>query len=382
MIYLDNAATTLKKPDEVKTALIEAMDHAGNAGRGVNDFSMKASRSIYEARKTAAEFFGAENGSCVAFTSNATESLNTAIKGSLKNGDHVITTVMEHNSVLRPLYEMEEKGVRLTILPRDESGTVPPEAFQEAVCGETKMIVCTHGSNVTGDMTDIKEIGRVAAEAGAVFVVDAAQTAGAVPIDVEEMKIDVLCFTGHKGLYGPQGTGGICVRKGIRIAPLKSGGSGIKSFDHHHPEEMPTALEAGTMNAPGIAGLAAGIRWIQSIGIGEIEKKETALFERFIRGLECIPGITIYGKKKISGGRCRNIISINIEGMGSAQVGDILQNVYGISTRTGAHCAPLMHMAIGTEKTGTVRFSWSYFTEESDIDKALNALDGISRKGR
>ena len=262
MIYMDNAATTMHKPQEVIDAVVRAMSSMGNAGRGANEASLSASRIIYDTRERLARLFGVKDARRIAFTNNSTESLNIAIKGILSPGDHVITTMLEHNSVLRPLYEMEKKGVKLTIVPSDSRGCLNIHDIEEAITSDTKMIVCTNGSNLTGNYIDVKPIGELAHRHNVLFVVDASQTAGVFPIDVEDMKIDVLCFTGHKGLLGPQGTGGIYAREGVEIRPLKTGGSGIQTYSKTHPVQMPTALEAGTLNGHGIAGLHAALEYL------------------------------------------------------------------------------------------------------------------------
>ncbi len=254
MIYMDNAATTMQKPQCVIDAVVRAMSSMGNAGRGANDASLSASRIIYDTRERLCRLFGGTSPKRVVFTNNSTESLNIAVRGLLKPGDHVVTTMLEHNSVLRPLYEMEKNGVRLTVVKSDEKGRVRISDMEDALCDDTKMIVCTNGSNLTGNYVDIESVGKIAKAHGVLFVVDASQTAGVFPIDVERMNIDVLCFTGHKGLLGPQGTGGLYVREGIAIRPLKSGGTGVQTYSKSQPAEMPTALEAGTLNGHGIAG--------------------------------------------------------------------------------------------------------------------------------
>ena len=244
MIYLDNAATTMRKPQEVIDAITAVMCSMGNAGRGVNEASLGAARTVYDTREKLAGFFGAEDARQIVFTMNSTESLNIAIKGILNPGDHVITTQLEHNSVLRPLYEMEEKGVDLTIVKADVQGRCSIADMEAAIRPETKAIICTHGSNVTGNLVNIAAIGAMTQKYGILFVVDASQTAGVFPIDVQAMHIDILCFTGHKSLLGPQGTGGLYVRTGLQLRPLKSGGSGVQTYSKKHPQQMPTALEA------------------------------------------------------------------------------------------------------------------------------------------
>ena len=308
----------------------------------------------------------------IAFTSNSTESLNTAVKGILNPGDHVVTTVLEHNSVLRPLYEMEEKGVEVTILPCDEYGMVYPEDFICAVRPNTKAFICTHGSNLTGNVLDVQSIGAAARERGILFVVDASQTAGVFDIDVQKMNIDILCFTGHKGLLGPQGTGGMYVRAGVDVRPLKSGGSGIKTFEKKHPSQMPTALEAGTLNGHGLAGLGAAVDYLNRQGLSSIRAKEQALMKKFYLGVRDIPGVKVYGDFRTMD-RCA-IVTLNIRDYDSGEVGDALYMDYGIATRTGAHCAPLMHQALGTTEQGAVRFSFSHFNTEAEIQRGIEAV--------
>lgn len=371
MIYLDNAATSYQKPEVVYQAVQEAMHHMGNSGRGAHGASLDASRKIYSARELLAELFHAGDPSRVAFTANSTESLNMAVFGLFGPGDHVITTVLEHNSVLRPLYLLEEAGLKLTILPADQKGCICYDDFEKALRPDTKGIVCTHASNLTGNMLDIGRIGRFSREKGLLFVVDASQTAGVFDINMEEMAIDVLCFTGHKGLLGPQGTGGICVRQGITVRPLIVGGSGVHSYSKAHPADMPTALEAGTLNGHGIAGLHAALCYIRETGMDQIREREQALMRRFYDGVRTIPGVTIYGD--FTGPRAP-IVSLNIRDYDSGEVADELAYHYEIYTRAGAHCAPLMHQALGTENTGAVRFSMSHFNTEAEIDEAVRAV--------
>ena len=281
MIYMDNAATTMHKPQEVIDAVVNAMNSMGNAGRGASEAALSASRVIYDTRDRLAELFGAEDARRIAFTSNSTESLNIAIKGRLNPGDHVITTVLEHNSVLRPLYEMEKNGVELSIIRCDEKGMPDISQMEASIKENTKMIICTNGSNLTGNYVDVSVIGKMAHAHGLMFVVDASQTAGVFPINVQEMNIDILCFTGHKGLLAPQGTGGIYVKEGIELRPLKTGGSGIQTYSKEHPVQMPTALEAGTLNGHGIAGLHAALGYLKKEGIDNIRRKEQELMWRF-----------------------------------------------------------------------------------------------------
>ena len=372
MIYLDNAATTMHKPKEVIDAVVEAMTSLGNAGRGANEASLSAARIIYDAREKLCRFFNGEDPRQIVFTSNSTESLNIAVKGLLETGDHVITTMLEHNSVLRPLYEMEKKGVALTIIKADKKGRFSLEEMEAAIRPETKMIVCTNGSNLTGNYVDIGKVGEMAHRHDVLFVVDASQTAGVFPIDVRSMQVDVLCFTGHKGLLGPQGTGGMYVREGLAIRPLKSGGSGVQTYSKTHPREMPTALEAGTLNGHGIAGLRAGVEYIEKTGLDNIRAREQELMWRFYEGVKEIPGVTVYGDFD-SRERCA-IVSLNIGDYDSSEVSDALLTEYGISTRPGGHCAPLMHEALGTVEQGAVRFSFAHSNTEEEVDIAINAV--------
>lgn len=376
MIYFDNAATTMIKPPSVIEAVTEAMRSYGNAGRGVHSASLDASRTIYDTRALLAKFFNAENPSRIAFTSNSTESLNTAVKGLFRPGDHVITTVLEHNSVLRPLYEMQENGVELSFVNCDAEGRPLYGEFEKNIKENTRAVICTHASNLTGNLVDIRRIGEIASAHGCLFIVDASQTAGVFPIDVQADKIDVLCFTGHKSLLGPQGTGGIYVREGITVRPLKSGGSGVQTYSRTHPAQMPTALEAGTLNGHGIAGLHAAISYINETGIDRIREKEQALMRQFHEGVKDLPGIRIYGDFS-DYSRCA-IVTLNIRDYDSSEVSDELFTTYGIATRPGAHCAPLMHEALGTVSQGAVRFSFSHFNTEEEIAAGIEAVRQIA----
>lgn len=377
MIYLDNAATTMHKPQEVIDAVVQAMSSMGNAGRGANEASLSASRVIYDTRDRLCRLFGGENPRQIVFTNNSTESLNIAIKGLLEPGDHVITTMMEHNSVLRPLYEMEKRGIRLTIVRADNKGRVDLADIENAIAPDTRMIVCTNGSNLTGNYVHIDKVGRIAHKHGLLFVVDASQTAGVFPIDVQDMHIDVLCFTGHKGLLGPQGTGGMYVREGLSVRPLKSGGSGIMTYSKTHPEQMPTALEAGTLNGHGIAGLNAALKYIENEGMDNIRLKEQELMKRFYEGVKDIPGVKIFGDFDDMD-RCA-IVTLNIGDYDSSEVSDELLMEYGISTRPGGHCAPLMHEALGTVEQGAVRFSFSHYNTDEEVDTAIRAIQELAK---
>lgn len=376
MIYLDNAATSLHKPESVIEAVASALNSLGNAGRGTTTEALGAARIIHNTRVALAQLFQVENPARIAFTSNATESLNTAIKGILKPGDHVITTMLEHNSVLRPLYDMESKGVELTILKSDEIGNIDYTEIEKTIQENTKAIVCTHGSNLTGNIIDITRIGKIAKEYQLLFVVDASQTAGVFDIDVQAMRIDILCFTGHKSLLGPQGTGGIYVREGVDIVSLKAGGSGVDTYNHEHPKEMPTLLEAGTLNGHGIAGLGAGVLFVNELGVNKIRAFEQKLMRRFYEGVRRIENVKIYGD--FTQEQRAPIVTLNIADYDSSEVSDELLMEYGISTRPGAHCAPLMHEALGTVKQGAVRFSFSYFNTIEEVDQAIEAVQNLS----
>ena len=375
MIYLDNAATTLQKPPVVGQAMLEALQTAGNPGRGAHEPTLHAARIVYDARAALAELFHAESPACIAFAANATQALNTALGGLLAPGDHVITTVCEHNSVLRPLYRLREQGAELSFVGVEDRAALCYEQFAQLVRPNTRAVVVTGASNVTGNATDLARVSRFAKAHGLLLIVDAAQTAGAMPIDVQALGIDVLCFTGHKGLLGPQGTGGLYVRPGLRVAPLVVGGSGVHSFDEAHPAIMPTALEAGTLNVPGIAGLGAGVRWLLEQGIEPLQKKELRLARLFYENVRDIPGVILYGD--FTGPRAP-IVSLNLAGEDSARVADALWEEYGICVRAGAHCAPLMHKALGTVEQGVVRFSFSHQNTEAEALEAAQAVRALA----
>lgn len=309
------------------------------------------------------------------FTANSTEALNIAIYGLFSSGDHVISTDLEHNSVLRPLYDLQTRGVSVDFVPADRQGNIRYEDMETLFRPETKAVVCTHASNLTGNLLDIAKIGAMAHAHGALLVVDASQTAGAVPIDMRRMNIDVLCFTGHKSLLGPQGTGGLCVSPKLRLAPLCVGGSGVHSFDREHPSQMPTALEAGTLNGHGIAGLAAALEWLEETGLNTIRRREQALADRFYRGVKDLPGVKCYGDFSVK--ERSPIVALNLGDWDSALVSDELAQRFGILTRTGAHCAPLIHKAMGTVEQGAVRFSFGYFNTEEEVDTAIRAVETL-----
>ena len=376
MIYLDSSATSFLKPPQVAKAVFRSFNTIGNAGRGAHAPTLNASRLIYDTREKLAALFGTPDPSRIAFTCNATEALNIAIHGAIHPGEHVITTACEHNSVLRPLYLKEKEGTELTIIPADKKGRIRYDLLESSVKSNTSAIVLTHASNLSGNVTDLAFVSNFAKKHGLLLIVDASQTAGSLPINVVKMGIDILCFTGHKGLFGPQGTGGLYVREGLTLSPLKSGGSGIHSFDRQQPTDMPTALEAGTLNGHGIAGLNAGLDYILSTGVKNIHTKEISLARRFANGISDISDLKLYGD--IDAPLRTPIISLNIGNMSSASVSDILWEDYEICVRAGAHCAPLMHKTFGTEKQGAVRFSFSCFNTEAEIDTAIQAMHEIA----
>ena len=372
MIYLDNAATTRIKPKVVVEAVAEALTTLGNAERGTHSASLGASRTVFSTRMKLAKFFNAEGPSNIVFTMNATESLNIAIKGILEKGDAVITTCLEHNSVLRPLYQLRDGGVELSFVSADKLGRPNYEEFESLIKPNTKAIISTAASNLTGNLVDIKRVGEIAKKHGLIFVVDASQVAGVFPIDVKALNIDILCFTGHKGLLGPQGTGGIYVRDGVEVKPYLSGGTGVQTYNEHQPAEMPTRLEAGTLNGHGLAGLDAAIDYINEYGMQTIHDKEMSLMWRFYNGVKEIEGVKIYGDFDVKD-RCP-IVSINLSDYESGAVSDELFTRFEIATRPGGHCAPLMHRALGTVDQGAVRFSFSHFNTEEEVDTAINAV--------
>ncbi len=377
MIYLDNAATTLHKPQQVIDAVVHAMQSMGNCARGTHEEALDAARTVYDARVRLASLFGCPRVDHVAFTANSTEALNMAINGLIDPGDHVISTDLEHNSVLRPLYRLEaEHGAELSFVPADKLGNVDYADFERLMRPNTRAVVCTNASNLTGTVLDIERIAKTAHSHGALVIVDASQTAGCWPIDMKKMGIDVLCFTGHKGLMGPQGTGGICVKEGIEIRPFKVGGSGVQSYSRTHPAEYPTRLEAGTLNGHGIAGLGAAAKFISETGVENIHAKERSLMLRFYEGVKNIEGVTVYGdftKDKTA------IVALNIRDYESGEVSYELSQGYGIATRPGAHCAPRMHKALGTAEVGAVRFSFSFYNTEEEIDEAVRAVAELAK---
>ena len=371
MIYLDNAATTLRKPPAVAEAVLEAMGSFGNSGRGAYGEALDAGRCIYETRLLLGELFRCP-ADHVCFTPNSTAALNTAIAGLLSPGDHVISTDWEHNSVLRPLYRFRAQGGSVDFLPADRQGRLDLDQLPALLQRETKAVVCTHASNLTGDVMDLSRVGSFCRRHGLLFVLDASQTAGVLPIDMEELGVDVLCFTGHKSLLGPQGTGGLCVRPGVEIRPLLTGGTGVQSYRETQPEAYPTRLEAGTLNGHGLAGLRAALLFRKEVGQEVILRHETALARRFYDRVRDIPGIRLYGN--FESPLRAPIVALNLADADSGAVADALWERWGIAVRPGAHCASRLHRALGTEEQGAVRFSWSYFNTAEETDAAAAAL--------
>lgn len=376
MIYFDQAATSLPKPQAVAWACYQAVLRAGNSGRGAYSSSLDSLRFDYDVRCNLARWFGLSAPERVCFTGNATDSLNLALRGLLNPGDHVITTAMEHNSVLRPLYLLREQGVELTILPADSMGRVDWSGLESALQSNTRALVCAHGSNVTGNLNDLTALGEFCREKGIAFVVDAAQTGGLFPIQMEQQHISLLCLTGHKSLMGPQGIGALLVAPGVELRPGRVGGTGVQSALKTQPREYPTRMEAGTLNSTGIAGLGAALDWLEEQGADTLRRREQELARRFYEGVREIPGVTVYGDFS-DWERCP-IVSLNLGDWDSAAVADQLSQRFGIATRAGLHCAPLAHRALGTEKQGAIRFSFSHFNTPEEIDRGIQAMYALA----
>lgn len=372
MIYLDNAATTRPKPPGVAEAVAEAMNTYGNSGRGAHSGALTAARGIYGVRCRTAKLLGCPQADHVVFTQNSTMALNMAVSGLLGPGDHVISTDWEHNSVLRPLYRLQKQGADVDFVPADREGRLDYTAFEALLRSNTKAVVCTHGSNLTGDLTDLDRVGRFCREHGLLWILDASQTAGIFPLDMEKQGIDVVCFTGHKSLLGPQGTGGLCVREGLPIRPFAVGGTGVQSFSETQPADWPVCLEAGTLNSHGIAGLGAALDYLAAAGTETIRTREDALARRFYRAVRDLPGVRVYGD--FSQVQRAPIVTLNLADRDSAQVSDQLAERFFIATRPGAHCAPRLHRALGTEDQGAVRFSWGWANTEEETDAAAEAV--------
>ncbi|WP_270851191.1 aminotransferase class V-fold PLP-dependent enzyme [Clostridium tertium] len=375
MIYLDNAATSFPKPSKVYEEVLNCMkNYCANPGRGSHDMAIISAMKVMETRNLICELFNIKDPFNLIFTSNATEALNIAIKGVLKNGDHVISTVIEHNSVLRPLNSMEKQGVEITLVGVDKAGYVNPLDIKNEIKKNTKIIIINHISNVLGSIQDITSIGKIAREKEIIFMVDASQSAGFISIDVESSYIDLLAFPGHKGLLGPQGTGGLFIREGINLSNFNEGGTGSNSHFMIQPDFMPDKFESGTLNTPGIAGLCEGLKFIKRVGIDSIKKVEDELMKYFIDEIRKLSYIKIYGNNSLN--ERSAVVSFNIDGVDASIVGEEL-NEYGIAVRTGYHCTPLIHDIIGTEYAGTVRVSPGCFNVLQDIDELLESIRKI-----
>ena len=383
MIYLDNAATTLRKPPCVIDAVVQAMQTMGNSGRSAHAESLAAARTIFAAREALAALFGCPQPDHVCLTANSTEALNIAISGLLAPGDHVLSTDLEHNSVLRPLYRQMERGVQADFLPADRQGRINYADFDRLLRPETKAVVCTAGSNLTGNLLDLQRIGDFCAAHGLLFVVDASQTAGVFPIDLRAQHISVLCFTGHKSLMGPQGTGGIVLREDLaeKLTPLLAGGTGSMSHTEFMPDFLPDRLEPGTMNLPGLAGLHAALGFLQETGLDIVRAHELALTKHFLDGLAPMQAenrIKIFGLPDTQ--NRAGVVSIQPVHQDPAEVAASLDERFGIATRVGLHCAPAAHQTLGSFPTGSIRFSFGYFNTEADVDAALAALNTLTKE--
>lgn len=378
MIYLDNAATTFPKPEAVYDAVMDCMkNYCANPGRSGHKLAMKSAREIYDARENIAKLFNIDNPMNIVFTNNATDSLNLAIKGIVNSGDHIITTSMEHNSVIRPIKALEKLGIENTIVQCDKDGFLDVKDLEKSIKPNTKLIVTTHASNVCGTLIDIKTVSEIAKLHNILYLVDASQTAGVYNIDLKEVYADMLAAPGHKGLLGPQGTGILYIREGLNINILKEGGTGSKSEDLFQPDLFPDKYESGTHNTPGIAGLNEGVKFILKEGINKIKEHEEELCRYMLERLNEVPNIKIYGTKDAN--KRASVIAVNIGNMDSGEITFLLDNEYDIATRSGIHCAPLAHKTLGTFEQGAVRFSMGYFNTKEEIDKAIEALKEISK---
>ena len=380
MIYLDNAATTRTKPPAVAQAVLEALSSYGNCGRGAHEGALSAARAVYQTREKLAALLGCPRADHVCFTQNSTQALNTAISGLLGPGDHILSTDLEHNSVLRPLYRLRAAGAAVDFVPADGQGRLDYDGFRRLLRPNTRAVVCTHASNLTGDVVDVDFVGRFAREHGLLFILDASQTAGVLPVGMAERHVDVVCFTGHKSLMGPQGTGGLCVREGLEIRPLAVGGTGVQSYSETQPAEYPARLEAGTLNGHGLAGLSAALDFLNETGSEAIHAREDALARRFYQAVRDLPGVRVHGD--FDAPARAPIVTLNIGDWDSAQVSDELAERFGVATRPGAHCAPRLHRALGTEEQGAVRFSWSYFNTAAETDAAAEAVRVLAEEAR
>lgn len=377
-IYMDNAATSYPKPESVYNAMDYFNRHLGGSpGRGSHQRTLQAGTVLLDTREALAALFNIKDSSRIAFTLNVTEALNLALKGLLNPGDHVLTTSMEHNAVARPLHALSYRGVTWTAVPCGKDGSLNPDDMRRAIRPQTRMICMLHASNVTGAIMPVDEVGKIARENDLMFILDTAQSAGVLPIDVESQGIDVIAFTGHKGLFGAQGTGGVYIRPGIKVRPLKEGGTGSLSEHLEQPEVMPDSLESGTPNTPGLAGLLAGVRFIEKTGLDSISSHEKALTGMLIEGLKGIKGVKQYGPVDVK--RQTAVVSFNIGDMDCGEISYLLDNNFGIVTRAGLHCAPLAHRTMGTLEVGSCRLSPGLFNTQEDIEQVVKAIYELAR---
>lgn len=377
MIYMDNAATSWPKPESVYRAVVDCMKKYGaNPGRSGHRMALQAGQILLQTRQLLCQLFSIDNPFQMIFTLNATESLNLAIKGCTKPGDHIITTTMEHNSVVRPLKELEKYDIKTTYVKADSQGRIDPDDIKKAIQPNTRLIVTTHASNVTGTLVPIDEIGKIARDHGILYLVDAAQTAGIIPINLAKLPIDMMAMPGHKGLLGPQGTGVLYIASHVKLKPLKEGGTGSQSENLYQPEFLPDRYESGTQNTPGIAGLGAGISYILQQGQNKLHTYTARLEKFFLDNVSQIPGIKVYGPTNMD--ERIGVISINIKDFDSSHIANLLDEKYDIATRGALHCAPLAHQTIGTLKQGAVRFSPGIFNTMDQVVQCIRALEQLS----
>lgn len=380
MIYLDNAATSWPKPETVYRAVDYCLRHIGaNPGRGGHVMARQAGQIIYETREALANLFAIADPSRLVFTANATEALNIALFGLIKRGSRVVTTALEHNAVARPLRQLESRGAKLKIVQCDACGIVDIDELERVLRQGVDVVVMSHASNVTGAVMPIADVGRITRAAGALLVVDAAQTAGVEDVDVQKMDVDILAFAGHKGLFGPQGTGGLYVGERAFVKPHRYGGTGSLSESDRQPDFLPDMLESGTPNTPGIAGLKAGVDFITTTGLRNIRSREQYLTGKLMQGLTAIERVTVYGPP--AGKNRTAVVSFNVEGSDSGAVAYLLDREYGIACRAGLHCAPWAHRTAGTIAAGAIRFSPGYFNTDAEIDAAVAAVAAIAARG-
>ena len=382
ILYFDNAATSFPKPEEVIQAMLHFSRMIGaSPGRSSHRLAIEAGRIVFEARERISQLFGVKDSSRVVLGLNATEGINQGLKGLLRAGDHVITSSMEHNSVMRPLRAMVEEGLDLTVVPCSPEGSLNPQDVKKAIRPNTRMVVLNHASNVVGTLQPLDDLGNICREKNVLFFVDAAQSAGAIPIDMEQEKIDLLAFTGHKALFGPQGTGGLIIGERVdekELIPMKRGGTGSRSELEEQPDFLPDLCESGTPNTVGIAGLRAGLDFVLREGVAKIRFHEMKITEKLLQGLLAIPGVVLYGPRDAR--KQLSTVSFNIRGIESSEVGLKLDEEFGILCRVGLHCSPASHRTIGTFPQGTVRFGLSYFNREEEVEESLQAVGRIARR--